>query len=117
MNKQNVGKYNNLMLTCDFDDSTIFVGSIWKPGSPAEQIIIIVYLAFTLVIYNSYSAFITSVLSIKLTNIRTVDDLLNSDYEIGYVKNSQDEIYLRVSISFTMMYKILWTETFLSLSL
>lgn len=77
----------------------ISIGSIWKPGSPAEQIIIIVYLAFTLVIYNSYSAFITSVLSIKLTNIRTVGDLLNSDYEIGYVRNSQDEIYLRVSIS------------------
>ncbi|KAJ8928059.1 hypothetical protein NQ314_019406, partial [Rhamnusium bicolor] len=72
-----------------------FVGSIWKPKTCTEQIIIIVSLAFTLLIYNSYSAFITSVLSVKLTNIRTVDDLLNSDYEIGYAKNSQDENYLR----------------------
>ncbi|XP_023310326.1 glutamate receptor U1-like [Anoplophora glabripennis] len=80
-------------------------GSIWKPGSSAEQIIIIVYLIFTLIIYNSYSAFITSVLSIKLTNIRTVDDLLDSDYEIGYVKNSQDENYLR-SMNITQLNEI-----------
>ncbi|KAJ8919204.1 hypothetical protein NQ315_012192 [Exocentrus adspersus] len=80
-------------------------GSIWQPGSCAERIIVIVSLAFTLIIYNAYSAFITSVLSVKLTNIRTVDDLLNSDYDIGYAKNSQDEIYLR-SMNVTQLNQI-----------
>ncbi|KAJ8944704.1 hypothetical protein NQ318_007917 [Aromia moschata] len=41
-------------------------------------------------------AFITSVLSVKRWDIGNVEDLLNSDYEIGYTKNSGDELYLRV---------------------
>lgn len=36
-------------------------------------------------------------LSVKLTKIRTIADLLNSDYDIGYAKNSVDESFLRVN--------------------
>nr|UTN00876.1 gustatory receptor [Semanotus bifasciatus] len=80
-------------------------GSIWTPGSCSEQIIVVVSLAFTLLIYNSYSAFITSILSVKRWDIRTVEDLLNSNYEIGYAKNSQDELYLR-SMNVTQLNEI-----------
>lgn len=76
-----------------------FAGSNIKPKHIAEYIITFTALLFTIVICNAYSAFITSVLSVQLVNIRTVDDLLESDYEIGYAKNSEDEIYLRVSLN------------------
>nr|CAH7750446.1 unnamed protein product [Callosobruchus chinensis] len=72
-------------------------GSIWEPTLYSDQIIVLISLLFTLLIYNSYSAFITSVLSITLADIRTVQDLLESNYEIGYEKNSQDEVYLRTT--------------------
>nr|CAI5866441.1 unnamed protein product [Callosobruchus analis] len=72
-------------------------GSIWKPTLYSDQIIVLISLLFTLLIYNSYSAFITSVLSITSADIRTVQDLLESNYEIGYEKNSQDEVYLRTT--------------------
>ncbi|VEN33651.1 unnamed protein product [Callosobruchus maculatus] len=72
-------------------------GSIWEPTLYADQIIVLISLLFTLLIYNSYSAFITSVLSITLDDIRTVQDLLESNYDIGYEKNSQDEVYLRTT--------------------
>ncbi|XP_074034073.1 glutamate receptor U1 [Leptinotarsa decemlineata] len=70
-------------------------GTLWKPTLYGGRIVVLISLAFTLLIYNSYSAFITSVLSVELSSIRNVDDLLQSDYEIGYTKNSQDEVYLR----------------------
>ncbi|XP_072401194.1 glutamate receptor ionotropic, delta-1-like [Diabrotica undecimpunctata] len=75
-------------------------GSIWKTRTNPEKIIVLISLMFTLLIYNSYSAFITSVLSVELSSIRSVKDLLESDYTIGYAKDSQDEDYLRsVNIS------------------
>ncbi|CAH1957812.1 unnamed protein product [Acanthoscelides obtectus] len=72
-------------------------GSIWRPKLYSDQIIVLIALAFTLLIYNSYSAFITSVLSITLPDIRTVQELLESNYEIGYEKDSQTEVYLRTT--------------------
>jgi hypothetical protein len=73
-------------------------GSTWTPTTYSGNIILIISLAFALVIFNSYSAFITSILSVEIASIRSVEDLLESNYNIGYVKNSQDEIYLRVNI-------------------
>nr|XP_008199932.1 PREDICTED: uncharacterized protein LOC103314795 isoform X1 [Tribolium castaneum]XP_015840012.1 PREDICTED: uncharacterized protein LOC103314795 isoform X1 [Tribolium castaneum] len=70
-------------------------GSLWSPSTYSGNIILITSLAFALVIFNSYSAFITSILSVELSSIRSVEDLLESNYNIGYVKNSQDEVYLR----------------------
>lgn len=57
---------------------------------------IILGLIFALVIFNAYSAFITSILSVELSNIKNLDDLLASDYRLGYIKNSQDDLYLQV---------------------
>ncbi|KAG5889221.1 hypothetical protein JTB14_018644 [Gonioctena quinquepunctata] len=71
------------------------VGSLWKPKLYGGQMMVLISLAFALLIYNSYSAFITSVLSVELSSIRNIDDLLKSDYEIGYAKNGYDEYYLR----------------------
>ncbi|XP_050310548.1 uncharacterized protein LOC126746366 [Anthonomus grandis grandis] len=70
-------------------------GSVIQPKSYTGNVIIVISLVFALIIYNSYSAFITSMLSVKLTRIRTVQDLLESDYDIGYTKNSPDEVFLR----------------------
>ncbi|XP_056640867.1 glutamate receptor ionotropic, delta-1-like [Diorhabda sublineata] len=70
-------------------------GSIWKPNSNSQKVIVLISLVLSLIIYNSYSAFITSVLSVELSSIRSVTDLLKSDYTIGYTKGSEDEEYLR----------------------
>ncbi|XP_068911621.1 probable glutamate receptor isoform X2 [Tenebrio molitor] len=80
-------------------------GSTWTPTTYSGNIILIISLAFALVIFNSYSAFITSILSVEIASIRSVEDLLESNYNIGYVKNSQDEIYLR-SINDTQLQQI-----------
>ncbi|CAG9865505.1 unnamed protein product [Phyllotreta striolata] len=75
-------------------------GSIWKTRSLTEKIIVLITLFLTVLTYNSYSAFITSILSVELYKIQSVTDLLESDYKIGYVKNGEDEDYLRsVNIS------------------
>lgn len=73
--------------------------------------LVLISLLFTIIIFNSYSAFITSVLSVRLDNIRTVDDLLKSDYDIGYAKNNEDEVYLRVSNLF-LFKKIVQVENY-----
>ncbi|XP_060525231.1 glutamate receptor U1-like [Cylas formicarius] len=85
-----------------FSDSAVWClavfsmqGSLIKPKTYSGNVIVVTSLLLALIVYNSYQAFITSVLSIKLTSIRTVSDLLDSDYDIGYTKNSQDEIFLR----------------------
>ncbi|KAH1003125.1 hypothetical protein HUJ05_011067, partial [Dendroctonus ponderosae] len=72
-------------------------GTQIQAKSAAGNMIIVISLVFALVIYNAYSAFITSKLSVKLTEIRTIADLLASDYDIGYATNSPDEVFLRVS--------------------
>ncbi|XP_019760014.2 uncharacterized protein LOC109537648 isoform X2 [Dendroctonus ponderosae] len=70
-------------------------GTQIQAKSAAGNMIIVISLVFALVIYNAYSAFITSKLSVKLTEIRTIADLLASDYDIGYATNSPDEVFLR----------------------
>lgn len=71
-------------------------GSVWKPVTCSGNVVVILSLVFALIIFNSYSAFITSILSVEVSNIRSVDDLLASDYKIGYIKSSQDDVYLQV---------------------
>lgn len=68
-----------------------------RPRYYSQYVIIVSFLMFTIITFNSFSAYITSILSVQLVNIRDVEDLLESDYEIGYIKNSDDEVYLRVS--------------------
>lgn len=75
-----------------------FSGSLWHPNTYSGRTLVIVSLIFSLLIYNSYSAFITSILSVKVEYIKSINDLLDSDYGIGYTRNSQDEFFLRVNI-------------------
>lgn len=81
-----------------YTDARFITGSIWKTRSLTEKTIVIVALFLTVLIYNSYSAFITSILSVEVYSIRSITDLLESDYKIGYAKDSQDEDYLRVCL-------------------
>lgn len=78
------------------EKAVLFLGTQIQARTSSGNMIIVISLLFALVIYNSYSATITSMLSVKLTKIRTIADLLNSDYDIGYAKNSVDETFLRV---------------------
>lgn len=65
---------------------------------------------FTIITFNSFAAYITSILSVQLVNIRDVEDLLESDYEMGYVKNSDDEVYLRVCNQFKrLLYNVFFS--------
>jgi len=72
------------------------VGSSWSPQSPSGCLVLIFSLCFALVIYNSYAAFITSVLSVHVASIRGLGDLLQSDLQFGYTLRGQDEAFLRV---------------------
>ncbi|XP_045447698.1 probable glutamate receptor [Melitaea cinxia] len=70
-------------------------GSCWKPSNPAASVLLIVYLLFALVTYNAYAAFITSVLSVRVANVGSLGDVLQSpNIKIGYVRNGADQMYL-----------------------
>ncbi|CAG9578847.1 unnamed protein product [Danaus chrysippus] len=70
-------------------------GGSWTPPNPSASILLIVCLLFALVIYNSYAAFITSVLSVRVASVGSVADVLqSSSFKIGYIKNSADQMYL-----------------------
>lgn len=60
------------------------------------NLILISGLLFALIIYNSFAAFITSVLSIKDVKIKDLKDLAASDFSFGYTLDNADELYLRV---------------------
>lgn len=71
-------------------------GSVWTPITSSGNMTLISSLMFALIIYNSYAAFITSILSVKTSDINTLEDLFAYGYGVGYIQNSQDEIYLQV---------------------
>lgn len=77
-------------------ENNYFSGSIYNERSTAGRIITLFSLVFALMIFNSYSAFITSVLSVRMSDIRTLDDIFHYGYDIIYVAESEDEIYLQV---------------------
>lgn len=79
------------------------IGSQWSPRSCSGNFVVILSLILALIIFNAYSAFITSILSVELTNINNLDDLLASDYRLGYIKNSQDDLYLQVIFTFNFI--------------
>lgn len=60
------------------------------------NVLLIFSLLFALVIYNSYQAFITSVLSVKYAKIKSLGDLADSDFAFGYTLGGNDDFYLRV---------------------
>jgi len=57
---------------------------------------------FGLITYNSFAAFVTSVLSVLDNPIRDIDDLILSEMKFGYAVESPEEIYLRVSKCVTL---------------
>ncbi|XP_046962239.1 uncharacterized protein LOC124531762 [Vanessa cardui] len=70
-------------------------GSCWRPSNAAASVVLIVSLLFALVIYNAYAAFITSVLSVRVANVASLADVLQSpNIKIGYVRNGADQMYL-----------------------
>lgn len=73
-------------------------GSQWSPKSISGNLLLINGLLFALVIYNSFAAFITSVLSFKNVKIKDLEDLADSDFAFGYTLGNADELFLRVII-------------------
>lgn len=72
------------------------LGSSWYPTSQSGKFVLITSLVFAMIIYNSYAAYITSVLSINAPSIRNLDDIFDHNFDIGFLRNSQDEIFLMV---------------------
>ncbi|RLZ02168.1 Ionotropic receptor 102 [Cephus cinctus] len=68
-------------------------GSPWMPVSPSGKIVLMSSLIFALVTYNAYAGFITSILSVQASGIRTLSDLLENNFLLGY-SFSEDE-YIR----------------------
>ena len=73
-----------------------FSGSQWSPKTMSGNLLLINGLLFALIIYNSFAAFITSVLSVNSDEIKDLKDLINSDYAFGYTLGNSDELFLRV---------------------
>ncbi|XP_066580884.1 uncharacterized protein [Prorops nasuta] len=80
-------------------------GSPWNPRSPSGKTLLLFSLIFALVTYNAYAGFITSILSVQATKIRTIEDLLSNNFKLGYsitddeyIRNANDSNLRRVYI-------------------
>ncbi|CAG4971568.1 unnamed protein product [Parnassius apollo] len=70
-------------------------GGTQTPSNSAASVSLIVCLLFALVTYNSYAAFITSVLSVRVASVDTISAVLqSSNLKIGYIRNGPDQMYL-----------------------
>ncbi|XP_039442989.1 glutamate receptor ionotropic, kainate glr-3-like isoform X2 [Culex pipiens pallens] len=70
-------------------------GSTINPNCQSSATIVITALLFQLIVYNAYSASITSKLSIYLDEVTDLHGLLHAtDFEVGFVRNRSDEAYL-----------------------
>ncbi|GBP63266.1 hypothetical protein EVAR_89056_1 [Eumeta japonica] len=77
------------------EDGRVGKGGAWTPPNSAASALLIVCLLFGVVTFNSYAAFITSVLSVRVASLDTVAAVLNSpDFKIGYIQNGADQMYL-----------------------
>ncbi|XP_011303343.1 uncharacterized protein [Fopius arisanus] len=68
-------------------------GSPWNPSSLSGKTALLASLIFALVTYNAYAGFITSILSVQATGIKTLDDLLHNNFKLGY--SDVDDEYMR----------------------
>lgn len=98
-----VHKINRKRKKTDFFEASIWYisivsmqGSPWSPKTCSGKILLVTALFFALLIYNSYAGVITSILSVEVQSIDSIEDLLESDYDIGYTKDTLDETLLRV---------------------
>lgn len=74
-----------------------FLGSPWSPRTPSGKTLLLFSLIFSLVMYNAYAGFITSILSVQVTGIKSITDLLLNNFKLGY--SAADDTYIRVLLS------------------
>lgn len=72
-------------------------GSCCTPKSVPSLGVVIVGLLFGLIVFNAYSASITSTLSIQFQQINSLSDLLATDFSAGLIKNSTDDAFLNAT--------------------
>ncbi|XP_020286535.1 glutamate receptor ionotropic, delta-2-like [Pseudomyrmex gracilis] len=68
-------------------------GSPWAPRTPSGKTLLLFSLIFSLVMYNAYAGFITSILSVQASGIKSVTDLLFNNFKLGY--SIADDTWLR----------------------
>ncbi|XP_043797419.1 glutamate receptor ionotropic, delta-2-like isoform X1 [Apis laboriosa] len=68
-------------------------GSPWTPCNPSGKIILLFTLIFALVMYNAYAGFITSILSVQASGIKSITDILSHNFKLGY--SITDDEYIR----------------------
>ncbi|XP_011151492.2 uncharacterized protein LOC105190428 [Harpegnathos saltator] len=68
-------------------------GSPWIPRTPSGKTLMLFNLMFTLVMYNAYAGFITSILSVQASGIKSITDLLFNNFRLGY--SVADDEYIR----------------------
>ncbi|RLU24881.1 hypothetical protein DMN91_002972 [Ooceraea biroi] len=68
-------------------------GSPWMPRTPSGKTLLLFSLIFSLVMYNAYAGFITSILSVQATGIKSITDLLFNNFQLGY--SDAEDTYIR----------------------
>ncbi|XP_043520020.1 uncharacterized protein LOC122533923 isoform X3 [Frieseomelitta varia] len=68
-------------------------GSAWTPWNPSGKTVLLFSLMFALVTYSAYAGFITSILSVQATGIKSITDILSHNFELGY--SITDDEYIR----------------------
>lgn len=70
----------------------------WRPETLSGKMALLSSLTFALVMYNAYAGFITSILSVQATGIKTLEDLLQNNFKVGY--SDLDDEFMRVNFYF-----------------
>lgn len=68
-------------------------GTPWTPRNPSGKTILLFSLMFALVTYNAYAGFITSILSVQASGIKSITDILSHNFKLGY--SITDDEYIR----------------------
>nr|QNL15100.1 ionotropic receptor 3 [Aulacocentrum confusum] len=68
-------------------------GSPWNPCTLSGKLALLASLIFALVTYNAYAGFITSILSVQVPGIKTLEDLLQNNFKVGY--SEYDDEFMR----------------------
>ncbi|KAJ8667355.1 hypothetical protein QAD02_009017 [Eretmocerus hayati] len=73
-------------------------GSPWTPTTRAGKAVLLASLLFALIMYNSYSGSITSILSVKTESIKDVSDFYSYHYTIGSTKIDDTDILTNTTL-------------------
>ncbi|XP_057337583.1 glutamate receptor 1-like [Microplitis mediator] len=95
---RNVFRYSGRKTT--FGEATLWCtgimcmqGTPWRPKTLSGKMALLASLTFALVMYNAYAGFITSILSVQATGIKTLEDLLQNNFKVGY--SDLDDEFMR----------------------